>query len=47
MENIFKNLGTDEKKLYWIEGTPMRFHGYTYFSEQPEEMVDWFNKYMK
>lgn len=46
MENIFENLGTSEKQLVWVEGTPMRFHGYTYFSEKPQEMVDWFNKYM-
>ena len=47
MENIYANLGTEEKKLFWVEGTQMRFHGYTYFSEHPEEMVKWFDTYMK
>ncbi|PAB59290.1 alpha/beta hydrolase [Anaeromicrobium sediminis] len=47
MENIYANLGTEDKKLVWVEGTPMRFHGYTYFSEKPEEMIEWFNAHMK
>ncbi len=34
-----------EKKLFWIEGTKQRFRGYTYFSEKPQQMLDWYNKY--
>ena len=30
---------------YWIEGTTERFRGYTYFSENPEQMIEWYNKF--
>ena len=36
-----------EKKLFWVEGTTKRFDGYNYFGENPEQMVDWFDKYMR
>jgi hypothetical protein len=33
----------DDKKIVYVEDTPWRFRGYTYFSEHPDEMVEWFN----
>ncbi len=36
-----------EKDIIWVDDTPWRFHGYTYFSEHPEQMVAWYDKYMK
>ncbi|BEI80842.1 hypothetical protein CcaverHIS002_0200020 [Cutaneotrichosporon cavernicola] len=43
---IYDNLGTKEKKIFWIEGTTVRFDGYSYFGSHPEQMVDWFKKYL-
>lgn len=31
-----------DKKIYFIEGTPWRFKGYSYFSEDPRQMIDWY-----
>ena len=46
IQELFDNLEVAEKDIIWVEDTPWRFHGYTYFSEHPEEMIDWYNKYM-
>ena len=35
-----------DKKIYYIEDTPWRFKGYTYFSEHPEQMIEWFDSHM-
>lgn len=32
-----------DKKIHYIEGTPWRFKGYQHFSDQPEQMLAWFN----
>lgn len=32
-----------ETKVLYIEDIPWRFHGYRYFSDHPEMMLDWFN----
>jgi hypothetical protein len=45
VQTIYDNISVDDKKLFWIEGTPMRFHGYTYFSEHPEQMIEWYDSY--
>lgn len=42
---MFDNTPVDDKKIIWVEETPWRFHGYTYFSENPEEMVEWYNEH--
>lgn len=42
IQEIYDNLGTDDKELFWIEGTTDRHHGYTYFSEHPEKMLEWY-----
>ncbi len=36
-----------DKKIQYIEGTPWRFKGYSFFSEHPEEMIEWFDMHMK
>lgn len=36
----------EDKKVYYVEDTPWRFHGYTYFSDHPEQMIDWFDSHM-
>ena len=40
-------LPEDDKRLFWVEDTTMRFDGYNYFGENPESMVEWFDKYMR
>lgn len=37
----------EDKKILYMEGTPLRFKGYNYFSENPEEMVEWFDTHME
>jgi len=36
-----------DKKIEYLEGTSLRFKGYSYFSENPEKMVEWFDAHMK
>ena len=43
VQAVYDAIPVGDKKLYWIENTTQRFHGYTYFSEHPEQMVDWYN----
>ncbi|MEM8572837.1 MAG: alpha/beta hydrolase [Pseudomonadota bacterium] len=45
-ERTFELLGTQEKSMFWIDGTSRRFDGYNYFGEHPERMIGWFDKYM-
>lgn len=46
VQTTFDKLGTEEKKLFWLEGTTQRFDGYNYFGEHPEQMVEFFDRYM-
>ena len=46
VQAIFDAIPVEDKKLFWIEGTPWRFHGYTYFSEHPEQMIEWYDSHM-
>ncbi len=45
VQAVYDAIPVEEKKLHWIEGTKQRFKGYTYFSENPELMIEWYNKY--
>lgn len=45
LEAIYANLRTDDKKLLWIEGTNVRFEGYRYFENKPQEMIEWFDSH--
>ena len=47
VQAIFDSIPVKDKKLFWIEGTPWRFHGYTYFSEHPEQMIEWYDSHMQ
>ncbi len=44
---IFDAIRSEEKELFWIEGTNRRFDGYNYFGVFPEKMIAFFDKYMK
>lgn len=46
VQAIFDNIPVEEKKLFWIQGTTRRWDGYTYFSKDPRQMLDWFEAYM-
>lgn len=43
VQEIYEGLGTADKEILWIEDTPWRHHGYTYFSEHPAEMIAWYD----
>jgi len=47
VQTTFDLLGSTEKELLWIEGTPRRFDEYNYFGQHPEKMLAWFSNYMK
>ncbi|RYZ32483.1 MAG: alpha/beta hydrolase, partial [Sphingobacteriales bacterium] len=47
VQAVYDNIPLSEKKLYWIEGTTKRWHGYTYFQRHPEQMLEWFDQYMR
>lgn len=47
VQTTFDKLKTTEKKLVWIEGTTRRFDGYNYFGENPDELIAFFDHYMK
>ena len=46
-QEIFDNIRSDDKELFWIENTTRRFDGYNYFGQHPEKMIAFFDKYMK
>lgn len=46
VQEMFELAPVADKKIHYIEGTPWRFKGYTFFSEQPERMVTWFDAHM-
>lgn len=45
-EKTYELLGTNDKEMFWIEGTTRRFDGYNYFGQNPERMIAWFDKHM-
>ena len=47
IQEMYDDLPVMDKKMVWVEDTEWRFKGYTYFSEHPEEMINWYNKHMK
>lgn len=47
VQGMFDNIPTDDKALFWIEGTTRRWDGYTYFARHPERMLQWFEQHMQ
>lgn len=45
IQTIYDVIPVEDKKLFWIEGTTQRFKGYTYHSENPEQMIEWYDKH--
>lgn len=46
VQTTFDNLASNDKELFWIEGTTKRWDGYNYFSSDPQRMLEWFRKHM-
>jgi esterase/lipase len=44
---MYDNTPVKDKKIAWVEDTQWRFHGYTYFSEHPDQMIEWYDAHMK
>jgi len=47
VQEIFDNISAQDKKLFWIEGTDLRFQGYNYFGKHPQLMLEWFDRHMR
>ena len=47
VQEMYEKAPVNDKKIYFIEDTPWRFHGYTYFSEHPDQMIAWYDQHMK
>lgn len=47
VQEMYDKTPVEDKKIHYVEDTPWRFHGYTYFSEHPEQMIEWFDQHMK
>ncbi|GAL14598.1 Gibberellin biosynthesis-related [Vibrio astriarenae] len=45
-QKTFDLISSEDKDIFWIEGTTRRFDGYNYFGENPKMMLDWFAKYI-
>ena len=46
IQEFYDTLPNRDKKLIWVEDEVWRFKGYTYFSENPSELVSWFDSHM-
>ncbi|MGI6872017.1 alpha/beta hydrolase family protein [Amycolatopsis sp. 3B14] len=46
VQAIFDAMPTDRKDLIWIEGTNRRFDGYNYLPQNPQPMLDWFERFV-
>lgn len=46
IQAMYDNIPVAEKRLHWIEGTTRRWDGYTYFQREPQQMLDWFERFM-
>ncbi|KMW59066.1 hypothetical protein AIOL_004047 [Candidatus Rhodobacter oscarellae] len=43
VQEMFDRTPVEDKKIYYIEDTPWRFKGYQFFSDHPEQMLEWYN----
>jgi hypothetical protein len=43
---MFDLTPVEDKKIVYVEETPWRFHGYSHFSDHPEEMIAWYDDHM-
>ena len=45
INRVYETLAV-EKEMYWMEEPTHRFDGYNWFYDHPEEMLEWFSKYL-
>lgn len=45
IDDVFRTLQT-EKRMYYMEEPTHRFDGYNWFVDHPEEMLDWFGRFV-
>jgi alpha/beta superfamily hydrolase len=43
VQAMYELAATEDKRIQFIEGTPWRFKGYQYFSDNPAEMLAWYD----
>ena len=43
VQEMYELAPTADKKIHYIEDTPLRFKGYQFFSDHPQQMIDWFD----
>ena len=46
VQEIYDDISPKDKKLFWIEGTDLRFQGYNYFGKNPQLVLEWFDTHM-
>ena len=46
VQEIYDTISSEDKKLFWIEGTDQRFEGYNYFGKNPQLVLDWFSSHI-
>jgi pimeloyl-ACP methyl ester carboxylesterase len=46
LEEAFAAIGAEQKDMFWIDDTPRRWDGYTFFQRHPERILDWFATHM-
>ncbi len=46
VQEIFDTISSQDKRLFWIEGTNERFQGYNYFSKNPQLVLEWLGTHM-
>ncbi|CAD0186514.1 hypothetical protein RUESEDTHA_03423 [Ruegeria sp. THAF57] len=43
VQQMYELATNADKKIHYIEDTPWRFKGYQFFSDHPQQMIDWFD----
>lgn len=43
IQEMYDKIAVEDKDMIWIEDTEWRFKGYQYFSDQPAEMIAWYD----
>lgn len=46
VQNIYDNLASKEKEIFWIPGNEVRFYAYNFLGKEPQHMLEWFAKYV-
>lgn len=47
LQDAYDAIGAPDKDMFWIEDTPRRWDGYTWFQRHPGRILGWFDAHMK